>query len=41
MKGEGAQKMRKDAWVVEIRGYRIVEKGIFTVSLAAFPSGRV
>jgi hypothetical protein len=33
------KKMRNDALVMEIRGYRIVEKGIFTVSLADFPSG--
>jgi hypothetical protein len=33
------KKMRNDALVMEIRGYRIVEKGIFTVSLTAFPSG--
>jgi hypothetical protein len=30
--------MMKDALVVEIRGYRIVEKGIFTFTLVAFPS---
>jgi hypothetical protein len=32
------RKMMKDALVMEIRGYRVVEKGIFIVSLVAFPS---
>jgi hypothetical protein len=30
----------KDALVMKIRGYRIVEKRIFIVSYVAFPSGR-
>jgi hypothetical protein len=33
------KKTRKDALVVEIRGYQVVEKEIFIVSLAAFLSG--
>jgi hypothetical protein len=33
------KKTVNDAWVVELRGYRIVEKRIFTVSHAAFPFG--
>jgi hypothetical protein len=37
-KGEHKKTM-KDALVVKIRGYWIVEKGIFTVSHAAFPFG--
>jgi hypothetical protein len=30
----------KDALVMQIRGYQIVEKGIFIVSLAALPFRR-
>jgi hypothetical protein len=33
------KKTVNDALVVELRGYRIVEKRIFTVSHAAFPFG--
>jgi hypothetical protein len=40
MKGGEAQENKEGCTDVEIRGYRIVKKGIFTVSLAAFPSGR-
>jgi hypothetical protein len=38
-KGEHKRTM-KDALVVKIREYQIVEKGIFTVSHATFPFGR-